>query len=440
MHADLGRYWYSMSASLNRIAADKAAQIEASLVDVTIDAELGKYVNGLADRGHFDAVQVAPASSAEVPDEAGGVRAVVLGVKYPHNGREGSDALVEAKDILTQRGSTPRVYRNMLVFIAAESRQLDHLKDAVRASLAWGEIVRDTERLNLTQSDSALAKAKLAEANETMKTRLKEAWCYLHYPAQESAQSDWEWVSGKIPAQDGLLGRASKKLVAEEGLLVELGPSRLDRDLQRYIWNDKQRLSLKDLREYLNRYIYLPRLKGQDVLVKAVQAAISGMLPGPFAYAERWDEKTDTYLGLAIERAGNAPVVIDSDSVIIKPDEAEAHRPAPVQPGPGGAPGGPDGGTPTPSGQDGDGGAATPQTEKKPTRFTGAVMISPERPARDIHQVVEAIVEQLTTLPGSQVRLKLEIEADVPGGLDRAKVRTLVENANTLGFIEKAVE
>jgi len=440
MHADLGRYWYSMSASLNRIAADKAAQIEAALVDVTIDAELGKYINGLADRGHFDAVQVAPTSSAEVPDESGGVRAVVLGVKYPHNGRDGSEALVEAKDILTQRGSTPRVYRNMLVFIAAESRQLDHLKNAVRTFLAWGEIVRDTERLNLTQSDSTLAKTKLAETNETLKTRLKEAWCYLHYPAQESAQVDWEWVSGKISAQDGLLARASKKLVAEEGLLVELGPSRLDRDLQKYIWNDRQRLSLKDLREYLNRYIYLPRLKGQEVLVKAVQAAISGMFPGPFAYAERWDEKTDTYLGLAIERASDAPVVIDSDSVIVKPDEAEAHRPSPIQPAAGGTTGSPDGGTPTTGGQDVNGGSVAPSTERKLTRFTGAVMISPDRPARDMHQIVEAIVEQLTTLPDSRVKLRLEIEADVPGGLERAKVRTLVENANTLGFIEKSVE
>jgi hypothetical protein len=440
MHADLGRYWYSMSASLNRIAADKAAQIEAALVDVTIDAELGKYVNSLTDRGHFDAVQVAPASSAEVPDEAGGVRAVVLGVKYPHSGRDGSDALVEAKDILMQRGSTPRVYRNMLVFIAAETRQLDHLKDAVRASLAWTEIVRDTERLNLTQSDSALAKAKLAEANETMKTRLKEAWCYLHYPVQESAQADWEWVSGKIPAQDGLLARASKKLVAEEGLLIELGPSRLDRDLQKYIWNDKPHLSLKDLREYLNRYIYLPRLKGQDVLVKAVQAAVSGMLPGPFSYAERWDEKSDTYLGLAIERDGHAPVVIDSDSVIVKPDVAEAHRPAPAQPGSGDAPVVPGDSPALPSGQSTDSPTAGSPVERRPTRFIGAVMISPERPARDIHQIVEAIVEQLTTLPGSQVKLRLEIEADVPGGLDRAKVRTLVENANTLGFIEKSVE
>nr|WP_199897435.1 hypothetical protein [Acetobacter persici] len=67
-------------------------------------------------------------------------------------------------------------------------------------------------------------------------------------------------------------------------------------------------------------------------------------------------------------------------------------------------------------------------------------MISPERPARDIHQVVEAIVEQLTTLPDSQVKLRFEIEAEVPGGLDRAKVRTLVENANTLGFVEKSIE
>ncbi|MCX5480218.1 DUF499 domain-containing protein [Kaistia geumhonensis] len=440
MHADLGRYWYSMSASLNRIAADKAAQIETALVLMTIDAELSKYVNSLADRGHFDAVQVAPASSAEVPDEAGGVRAVVLGVAHPHNGREGSEALVEAKDILMQRGSTPRVYRNMLVFIAADSRQLDNLKDAVRASLAWGEIVRDTERLNLTQSDSALAKAKLAESNETMKTRLKEAWCYLHYPAQESAQADVEWVSGKIPAQDGLLARASKKLVAEEGLLTELGPTRLDRDLQKYIWNGKPHLSLKDLREYLNRYIYLPRLKNQEVLIKAVQASVSGMIPGPFAYAERWDEKSDIYLGLAIERAANAAVVIDSDSVIVKPAVAEAHRPVPVQPGSGGGAQGP-GETSPDTGSQPDGGTPQPPPpERKPTRFTGSVMISSERPAREIHQIVEAIVEQLTTLPGSSVKLKLEIDAEVPSGLDRAKVRTLVENANTLGFIEKSVE
>lgn len=441
MHSDLGRYWYSMSASLNRLAADRAGQLEDALILVTIDQELTKYVNGIADRGHFDAIQVAPVSSAEVPDEAGGVRAVVLGVSHAHNGREGSDAQTEANDILMQRGSTPRVYRNTLVFLSAEARQLDGLKDAVRSALAWDSIVKDDKRLDLKKSDIALAEAKLSEAKDTMKTRLRECWCYLIYPHQRDAHSDVEWSSSKIPAQDGLLSRASKKLASDEGLLPDLGPTRLDRDLQRYIWNGKPHLLLRDLWEYLNRHTYLPRLKDQSVLVKAVQAAVSGMLPGPFAYAERWDESSKSYLGLAIDKASSPLIVVDRDSVIIKPDVAEAYRPVPSKPS--------DASSDNGASEDGfgatseDGGPTTEsepnEKEKLPTRFIGTVFISPDRPARDIHQIVEAIVEQLTTIPGSEVSLKLEIEAEVASGLDRSKVRTLMENAATLGFIDKDI-
>lgn len=441
MHSDLGRYWYSMSASLNRIAADRAGQIEEALVLLEIDKALGIYINGLPDRGHFDAVQVAPGNSSDVPDEAGGVRAVVLGVAHSHSGSLGSEALAEAKDILLQRGTTQRVYRNMLVFLAAEQRQLDNLKASMRSALAWAEIVREIDRLNLTQSDSALAKAKLVEANETLRTRLKEAWCYLLYPVQETAQADLEWTTAKIPAQDGLLARASKKLVSDEGLLPELGPARLDRELQKYIWNGKSHLHLKDLWEYLNRYTYMPRVKNREVLAKTVHAAVGGMLPGPFAYAERWDEAKKTYVGLSIDHAGGVQIVIDSESVIIQPDVAEANRPKPaVVPGgeghtPGTTPplpgGGKSGTLPVEHG---------PVVEKNPTRFSGTVMISPDRPARVMHQIVEAIVEQLTTMAGSEVTLRLEIDAEVPSGLDRTKVRTLIENATTLGFIEKIIK
>ena len=80
------------------------------------------------------------------------------------------------------------------------------------------------------------------------------------------------------------------------------------------------------------------------------------------------------------------------------------------------------------------------QPEKDPTRFIGTVMISADRPAHEMRQIVEAIVEQLTTLPGSEVILRLEIDAEVPSGLDRSKVRTLLENANTLGFIDKVIK
>ncbi len=425
LHVDSDRYWYSMSASLNRLAADRAEQIEAAAALIEIDRRLVTYVNSLGDRGLFDAVQVTPGSSADVPDEPNGVRAVVLGVRHPHNGRDESGAMAAAGEILTQRGHTPRVYRNVLVFLAADTRQVDNLIGAMRHALAWDGIVRDTESLNLTQRDIAFANTKLTEANDTVKTCIREGWCYLIYPKQDGAKADVTWIQGRIPARDGLLGRASKRLVEEEGLLPELGPTRLDHELRKYIWRDRNHIHLKDLQEYLDRYLYLPRMKDRSVLARTVSAAVGGLLPGPFAYAERWDEASGTYQGLAIDKT-EIHAVIDNESVIVKLDIAREHRPEPHE-----------------SDETPDNGSITSTDGKNlppdPTRFTGTVMISSERPARDIKQIVEAIVEQLTTIPDSEVRLKLEIDADIPSGLSSEKVRTVTENANTLGFIEKSI-
>ena len=160
-------------------------------------------------------------------------------------------------------------------------------------------------------------------------------------------------------------------------------------------------------------------------------------------YAERWDESTQKYLGLLIEKSSNAHIIIDSDSVIIKPDVAEAIRPALTTAGSGEVGTGTDDEEPTngkESSEGTDDAAPISETEKLPTRFLGTVMISTDRPARDMHQIVEAIVEQLTTLPSCEVSLKLEIDAESTGGFDRAKVRTLLENANTLGFIDKSIK
>lgn len=75
--------------------------------------------------------------------------------------------------------------------------------------------------------------------------------------------------------------------------------------------------------------------RGPAIVGWDLQAAVSGLLPGPFAYAERWGEKSGTYLEFAVERAVNAVVVIDSDSVIVTPMMADSHRPMLAHSGPG---------------------------------------------------------------------------------------------------------
>ena len=100
------------------------------------------------------------------------------------------------------------------------------------------------------------------------------------------------------------------------------------------------------------------------------------------------------------------PRVIDIDSVMIKPEVAEFHRPTSQEDfnwARGAEPPDPDCPAATPGvGLDG---ASVPTTEKKPTHFVGTVTISVDRPARHIHQIEEVVGGQLTTIPGSEVSL-----------------------------------
>ncbi|KKZ10364.1 MAG: ATPase AAA, partial [Candidatus Synechococcus spongiarum 142] len=458
MHNDSGRCWYSMSSNLNRMASDRAGQLEEDRVLEEINKRLSTVIKGATDRGHFGAVQVAPNNSADVPEEPEGVRAVVLGVAHTHTSsrNRSSDAMAEVRNMFQQRGNAPRIYRNTLVFLAADHKKLDTLQEAMAMTLAWDSIVRDADngRLDLRTSQINIAKAKAVEAQETVQTRLKETWCHLITPYQDSPQADVEFTSSRIPSQDDVLRQASKKLVGDEALLPEIGPERLNRELEKDLWADKPHLSLKDLWEYLNRYTYLPRLKHRQTLINAVKAAVGGAVAGPFAYAQRWNAETESYDGLVIENAPHAPVVLDSESLIVRQDVARsqpsstptagAEQPrmagsgAPITAAAGG--GQPQQGTLASSAPRGMGGEPKAAAEPRLTRFQGTVMLSADRPIKDMSQIVEAIVEQLTTLPGADVSLKLEIDAEVATGLDRAKVRTLRENATTLGFIDNSID
>jgi hypothetical protein len=74
-----------------------------------------------------------PASGADVPDDLD-ARLVVLGVNHPYSKEGGSAAELAAKAILETRGNTPRLYRNTLVFLAADKTRLQDLDEAARKS------------------------------------------------------------------------------------------------------------------------------------------------------------------------------------------------------------------------------------------------------------------------------------------------------------------
>ncbi len=151
LYSEHDRYWFSTQASVAQVAQERKAQLRDDDVDHELEQWLRK---GQGKRGVFDRVHIAPASSGDVADTPE-VSLVILGPGAPHvsrqlgNGAEASTAVRTASAILESRGDGKRVHRNGVLFLAADHKALDPLRDAMKDWMVWKGIVDSREALNL---------------------------------------------------------------------------------------------------------------------------------------------------------------------------------------------------------------------------------------------------------------------------------------------------
>ncbi|MDP6996548.1 MAG: hypothetical protein QF569_10425 [Candidatus Poribacteria bacterium] len=81
-----------------------------------------------------------------------------------------------------------------------------------------------------------------------------------------------------------------------------------------------------------------------------------------------------------------------------------------------------------------------PTPHPNPTTFIGSVKLNEERVGRDAGQIADEILSHLTSLPGVEATISMEIEIKVPGGVEGHVVRIVKENANALNFEDALFE
>lgn len=125
-------------------------------------------------------------TSVDVSDEQA-VRLVILRPSDTfRQNKSDCAALKKAEEILNNRGTSPRTYRNMLAFVAPDYSLLPNLQQAVRDLLAWESIKTDSERLNLDAAQNAETSSNISRCNEAVKSRLNEVYCWLIVPNIDS--------------------------------------------------------------------------------------------------------------------------------------------------------------------------------------------------------------------------------------------------------------
>jgi len=442
LYSDGSRYWYDTRPTVNRLAQDKARTVSADAVY----AETNKRIKAVpVDKQHFAAAHLAPSSSADVVDEWQ-ARVVVLSPEQTHKRNAAdSSAMQLAQQILENRGTQPRLYRNMLVFIAADTTAAEALDDALREYLAWKSIQDEQVELNLDPQQQAQVQTNLARTDETVGTRMQEAYSWLLVPQQPNPTGPVSMEAHRISGSDNFYDRGLRKLRQSELLIHEWAPALLGMELDKHLWRDDPHVGVKQLWDYLARYCYLPRLYNQDVLVAAIKQGVS-QSDAPFAYADLAKED-GSYQGLTL--GSDTMIYFNDESVLVRPkiaqeqfarEQAAADAAAKAAAESAGEVYEQSGTASAVIAEGTTAGTAPAPEVALMRRYYGSVSVDPQRVNREVGTIVEEILERLTSLTGTDVTVTLEIAATRQEGFDEGTVRTIRENSRTLKFGDSAFE
>ena len=429
LYQDGPRAWYATQPTVTKLAEDRAEQLkrDPDKIAEELDRRLRE---DLKRGGDFSRVHALPRSGADVPDDLD-ARLVVLPAEHAYSKEDGSSAEVAAKAILESRGNNPRLYRNTLIFLAADRVRLQDLDEALRKYLAWSSIVAEKDSLNLDPHQARQAETQKQGADGAVTARLPETYQWLLVPEQISPQAPVMWQAVRLTGADALAVRASKKLRSDELLIAGLGSTILRKHLDAVpLWRGDH-VALRQVVDDFARYLYLPRVAGPDVLLQAIRDGITLLTwrTETFAYAEGYDETTSRYRGLRGGLAVN--ISPDSAGVVVKSDvagkqlDAEA-PPATVSPLPGVEDGKP---SPHPRGEN-----IQPSQPQVLRRFHGTVKVDSTRVGRDAGRIADEVIAHLSGQMGSVVTVTIEVEARLPNGASDPLIRTVTENSRTLKF------
>jgi len=432
LYQDGPRYWYSTQPTVTKLAEDRAEQLKRDQDKIV--SELDSRLRGnLAKVGDFYRVHRLPATSGDVPDNLE-ASLVVLSIDQAYSKEANNPAELAARSIFENRGNAPRLYRNSLVFLAADKSRVQDIEEAICKFLAWESILKESEELNLTQHQITQAKTQRQAADGVVHARLPEMYQWLIVPTQENPQAQITWQALKLSGADALADRASKKL-KPDFLVSSLAPTILRMELDRVpLWRGGNHVAIRQLVEDFGRYLYLPRLRDGAVLLNAIRSGLSLLTweKDSFAYADSFDEEAGRYRGL--RQSAIIPVTQDDAGLLVKPEAArlqidrETKPEVPAQPK-------------TASGQKDEEKSADPKAppsddaeQKRPKRYHGTVKLDSNRVGRDAGRIADEIISHLVGLVGSSVSVTLEIEAQMPQGTPDHVVRTVTENGRTLKF------
>lgn len=433
------RYWYDTKPTLRKTSEDRASQVSEADVVVEVETRLRK----LRRENPFSGLHICPVSSNDIPDEQA-ARLVILRPEDSFrraNGKDSGKALTTVVEFLNTRGASPRVYRNMLAFVAPDQDKLRDLQTEVKRFIAWKSILSDKDDLNLDGGQLREAESSLNRSNSSVETRMKETYCWLLVPFIDQYEDiktiQWE-ISNLGGGDDEIVSKATKKMIQGEQIITTWAPALLKMSLDELLWKDSDDITIKKLWEYLCTYCYLPRLASYSVLEDAIAKGVHSTEFFGIAAGYTGERYLDLKLNETVFSINQSDLLV-KPSIAMKQIMEERKLDAPDSSSMPNSSGGSSevGGFWGGQGRPQSGGTSA-QTDgsdaaaPKNTRFFMSAKLDNTRVNKNVNDYLTEVIQHLMAVDGADVELTLEVSVNAPGGIPSTTVRTVSENCRTL--------
>lgn len=430
------RFWYDTKPTLRKTSEDRASQVSDADVVMEVESRLRK----LRRENPFSGLHICPATSNDIPDEQT-ARLVILRPEDTFrraNGKDSGRALTTVVDYLNTRGTSPRVYRNMLAFVAPDQDKLRDLQTEVKRYIAWKSIISDKDDLNLDGGQLREAESSLNRSNSSVGTRIKETYCWLLVPYIDQYEDiktvQWE-ISNLGGGDDEIVSKATKKMIQGEQIITTWAPALLKMSLDELLWKNADDIAIKKLWEYLCTYCYLPRLANYNVLEDTIAKGIHSTEFFGIAAGFSGERYIDLKLNEIVYSINQSDLLV-KPFVAMKQIMEERKSPVPgedILPGSAGGSAASGQGEQQPGGIPGQAGGDTGGTSaSKNTRFFMSVKLDNTRVNKNVNDYLTEVIQHLMSVDGADVELMLEVSVSAPSGIPSSTVRTVSENCRTL--------
>lgn len=457
------RYWFDTRANLRREMEERRGRFRDTH---EVKAELETVVKKLLGRP-FEYVHIF-ASHGDVPDDEE-LRLVVLAPteRYekpaaetrPKKGRAAAETDLDrassaALEMLQWNGSKPRARGNRLLFLAADHVAYERLSGSVKALLAWQSIVDDIEagRLNVDRHQEKSARSQAETARGVAEQTARECFKWLLAPLQEDPADAPHMEAFPLKTSGTPLRDEVLRVCREQELVIDTWAAiHLRGVLATYYWKaDRAHAGARQVWDDTTKYLYLPRLRNFQAFEQVVRAGAAS--EDFFATAQGHDGTR--YEGLAL---GRTLTQVDRATLLVKPDAAreqltrEAAPPPPAAEEPpaeayasdGHGPREPNAAVPTTTTPKAAKAASQPKLrvadEPKITHFFASKDLPAQSAKFSFSELFTALVQPLIAVSSANIRVSVNIDAELPDGM-KEELRAALEKAaaengvNTLGF------